>query len=67
MSKLNESQMFEAKITFNKDITAYGNRYWIQIEDTEENDNTLIEAFIKDPVGFGKTFDAVIVVKKEVL
>lgn len=32
--------------TLKKDITAYGNKYWIQIEDTRTSDNSDLENFV---------------------
>lgn len=29
--------------TIKKDVTAFGNKYWIQIEDTAESDNSDLE------------------------
>lgn len=32
--------------TVKKDVTAYGNKYWIQIEDSEVDDNSKFEPFV---------------------
>ncbi|CAB4153076.1 hypothetical protein UFOVP610_43 [uncultured Caudovirales phage] len=32
--------------TLKKDVTAYGNKYWIQIEDTKGCDNSDLEGFL---------------------
>ena len=61
---LKETKTFEAIITVNKDLTAYGNKYWLQIEDTEIEDNSFLEELIKD-MGFGQTFKSTIVLEKK--
>ena len=37
---------FNVNITIEKDVTAYGNRYWIQVNDTEEEDNSFLEQIL---------------------
>lgn len=36
--------------TVKKDSTAYGNSYWIQIEDSRTNDNRDLEKLVSKPV-----------------
>jgi putative transposon-encoded protein len=46
----NKAIVFEKEITVHKDVTCFGNKYWIQIEDNEWQDNKDIETMM------GKTF-----------
>jgi hypothetical protein len=44
--KMNKAIQFEKLVTVHEDITCYGNRFWIQVEDSECEDNKDLKEMI---------------------
>lgn len=52
--KLIQPNVFDTKVTLCKDVTSYGNRFYLQLEDSETEDHS----FLRDYVG--KEFKATV-------
>ena len=50
---------YETTATVRKDLTAYGNKYYLQLEDTEINDNAEVDELV------GKTMKVIILFSEE--
>ena len=55
---LKNKVLFECDLTVEKDVTAYGNQFWLQIKDTQDQDHSFLSK-IK-----GKTFKAIIILEE---
>lgn len=60
ISRVNPAILIDGlTLTVQEDKTAYGNRFYIQVEDSESNDNEDLRQFV------GKTFKAKLVLEEE--
>lgn len=59
MSDIKYNLKYECSVTIKEDVTAYGNRFSIQVEDTDDDNNYELKTYV------GKRFKAIIILEEQ--